>query len=234
MKKYCFSFFVILLITGVFFFGCKNSTASENPDKTVVCFGNSLTAGYGASVPGEDDKTKSYPAFLQEKINIPVINAGVTGDTTEQGLARIRTDVISKNPRIVIIELGANDFFNFILFPPAATKKNLQKIIDKLNPKRTKIYLAKFFTEAVAREIANSYGITNYVTQTWLINQYENIFNELAASNNIVLIEDIWAGVWGIHMSDAVHPDAQGYEIMANNYFNILEPYLLENNLLAE
>jgi acyl-CoA thioesterase-1 len=80
--------------------------------------------------------------------------------------------------------------------------------------------------------MANNSGLINYGLQTILINQYDNMFNTLASSNNIVLIDNIWDNVWGIHMSDSVHPNAAGYEIMADNYFKILQPYLQDNDLL--
>jgi acyl-CoA thioesterase-1 len=231
MKKSIFSTVVILgLAASLFFTGCDNDTINDSQDTTLVCLGNSLTAGYGATTPRVDDKSKSYPAHLQNKVNIPVINAGVSGNTTSQGLSRVDTDVLSKNPRIVIIELGANDFFQGISV--TATRNNLQNIINKLYDGNRKIYLARFYTDAIARAMANSIGMTNYDIQTFLINQYNNMFIALASSNNVVLINDIWDGVWGIHMSDSVHPNAKGYEIMANNYFEILRPYLQDNDLL--
>jgi len=205
------------------FAGCSNSYQ----DGTIVCLGDSLTEGYGAVTPGVVDKSKSYPAYLRDKVNIPVINAGVSGDTSAQGLARVDTEVLSKNPKIIVIILGANDLGRGI-----TTKDNLQSIIDKVNDGNRKIYLAKFYTEAVARALANSIGFTDYAFQTALIDQYDNLFNSLAAENNLTLIEDIWNGVWGINMSDLVHPNAKGYEIMANNIFKVLQPYLQENNLL--
>jgi acyl-CoA thioesterase-1 len=214
--------------------GCDNGTLGDNYDATLVCFGNSLTAGYGATTPGFDDKTKSYPAYLQSKINIPVINAGRSGDTTSLALSRINNDVLSKNPKIVIIELGANDLFRGV--PLQTTKNNMQSIINLLVNENRKIYIAKFYTETVARSMvksmASNFGITDLAIQTWIISQYDNMFNSLASTNDIELIEDIWSGVWGIHMSDDVHPNAMGYEIMADNYFNIIKSYLEENNLL--
>jgi acyl-CoA thioesterase-1 len=229
-KQILFVVAVFGLSIGFFFIGCDNGDIHNNQGTTLVCFGNSLTAGYGATTPGVDDKSNSYPAYLQSKINIPVINAGVSGNTTLQSLSRIDTDVLSKDPRIVIIELGANDLFQRI--PITTTRSNLQNIIDTLNDGNRKIYLARFYTDAIARAMANDIGITDYVVQTLLINQYNTMFNTLASSNNVVLIDDIWDGVWGIHMSDSVHPNAAGYEIMANNYFKILQPYLQANGLL--
>jgi lysophospholipase L1-like esterase len=235
MKRTIFSFIVIGMIISLYFSGCDNGTAANifdanNTGISLVCLGDSLTAGHGATTPGVDDETKSYPAYLQAKINIPVVNAGITGNTTAQALFRTYTDVIKENPRIVIIELGGNDLFQGV--PPETTKNNLQKIINLVNNGKRKIYIARFYTEEVARSMADSVGINNYSVQTFLITQYNTMFYALAASNNVELITDIWEGVWGIHMSDVVHPDAKGYEIMADNYYKAMEPYLKENNLL--
>jgi acyl-CoA thioesterase-1 len=224
MKKIVFSFGIIVIITGLFFVGCDDVTTGNNDEPGLVCFGNSLTAGYGATTPGRDDKTKSYPAYLQNKVNIPVINAGKSGDTTSRALARIDNDVLSKDPRIVIIELGANDVF--LKIPPETTRENLRKIIDLIDNGNRKIYIAKFYTDEIAKELVPGNE------QTAIIDQYNTMFEALASSDNVELIDDIWKGVWGIYMSDMVHPNARGYEIMAENYFNAIKPYLQANNLL--
>lgn len=209
------------------------SCGRSNRAATMVILGNSLTAGHGAVIPGEDNMEKSVPAFLQSKINIPIINAGVSGNTTAQGFARVSTDVLPHNPRIVIIELGANDLLQNVPLPEI--HENLQKIIDLVNDGNRKIFLVKFYTDIVARNlVASLFNLTDYDQQTAVINQYEEMFNTLAASNNAELIDDIWTGVWGIHMSDHMHPDERGYRIMADNYFNALKPYLQANNLLTE
>ena len=207
----------------------KNKSASTK-NLSLVCLGDSLTAGHGAVIPGVDDKSRSYPAFIQDKITIPVINAGVSGDTSAQGLARVN-DVLSENPRIVIIELGANDLLQGV--PITVTQNNLQEIIAGIKNEGRKIYIAKFYTETIAREMIHTLRITaGYNEQTELIKQYDEMFNSLAISNNAELIENIWTGVWGINMSDDIHPNENGYKIMAENYFKALKPYLEANNLL--
>ena len=208
-----------------------NSDVDQGDEEnTLVCLGDSLTAGYGAGVPGEDDKTKSYPAHLRKKVNIPVVNAGVSGDTTALGLARLREDVLSKNPRIVIIELGANDLFQGVSL--TTTANNLRSIINLVSGEKRKIYVAKFYTEKVAREMLRWANITDSNVQNLLIAQYDTMFGSLAVGGGVEIIEDIWSGVWGIHMSDIVHPNGKGYEIMAENYFTALEPYLRAEGLL--
>ena len=206
---------IIVLVMAVV--GCDGGS-TKGKDITLVCLGDSLTAGYGATKPSEEDKSKSYPAYLQKKTGInTVINAGVSGDTTAQALARVDSDVLFHDPDIVIILLGANDFFRLI--PVSTTQDNFQTIINKVNYGNRKIYLAKFYTD----EMAASFPIP---IPSVIVNEYNNMFNTLATSNNIELIEDIWTGVWREHMSDIIHPDAQGYEIMADNIYKVMEPYL--------
>ena len=226
---------IILVLVFIFMFttctaGKSRSTSNKAPP--LVCLGNSLTAGHGADIPGVDNKEKSYPAFLQNKINIPVINAGVSGNTTAQGLSRVKDEVLSKNPQIVIIELGANDLFQGISL--STTQDNLQNIINMINNGNRKIYLAKFYSQEMVRTMLAMLQINGYDEQTELINQYDTMFNTLANSNHVQLIDDIWAGLSEIHMSDNMHPNANGYKIMADNYFNALEPYLQENGLLKQ
>jgi len=208
MKNILKVFWIIVIMMVV---GCNNSK-----EIILICLGDSLTAGYGATTPFTEDESKSYPMFLQKKANISVINAGVSGSTTAHGLVRVDSDFLFKNPDIIIILLGANDVFGNI--PVSTTQSNLQNIINKVDNGNRKIYLAKFYTD----EIAMSMSISSDT-----ITQYNNMFTALAASsNNTTLIEDIWTGVWGIHMSDNFHPNANGYEIMADNIYNVIKSYL--------
>jgi acyl-CoA thioesterase-1 len=219
MKVYKVVAITIIIVLVMAVLGCDDGSTNDNgKDITLVCLGDSLTAGYGAAKPSEVDKSKSYPAYLEKKAGIPVINAGVSGDTTAEALARVDSDVLSHKPDIIIILLGANDFLHFISV--STTQSNLQTIIDKVDDGNRKIYLAKFYTD----EVATSFIIP---IPSVIVNQYDNMFNTLAASSdNIELIEDIWTGVWGVHMSDLIHPNAEGYEIMADNIYKVMEPYL--------
>jgi len=222
-KKHFFGMALFAIIALVFTVGASGSGTkggSTPVQETIVCLGDSLTSGFAATVVGKDDKSKAWPAVLQNKVNIPVINAGVPGNTTAQGLARVKKDVLSKNPRIVIIELGINDYFKKI--PLATTKNNLQKIIDMVNDGKRKIYLIRTY-------------------QDWN-DQVDNMFNTLASSNNIEQIDASWPDVWGVEeMSNkndktvpGGHPNPKGHELIAEYIFNALKPYLEDNNLLKE
>ena len=196
----------------------------------IVCFGDSLTEGYGSSKFGEADKSKSYPAFLQKKTRVPVLNAGISGDTAALGLSRARNDVLPENPQVVIILLGANDFFR--LRPANDTKADLQKLLDLLKKENRKIYLASFIGD-VSWETTVFRIIPGLAGHFSLLAEYKKMFTELESENKeLGFIPDIWTGVWGIHMSDPIHPNAEGYSIMADSIFKAIKPYLQANNLL--
>jgi len=227
MKKAVSVFGIIGIVLAIGFgiIGCNTEDTSIDNSTIMVCFGDSLTAGTNATEFGKDDKSKSYPAYLQNMVKIQVDNAGVSGDTTAGGLERIQNDVIEKNPTIVIIELGANDLFRDV--DVTTTQNNLNDIIVLLkNSDVKKIYLAKFYNDT----IAGSLGITMAAKKPL----YDTMYNDLKNAHGIELIEDIWVGVWGTDnmLADGIHPIASGYQIMAENYFNAIKPYLQENNMI--
>ncbi|MCL1966498.1 MAG: GDSL-type esterase/lipase family protein [Fibromonadales bacterium] len=85
IKKY-----LIAIAVALFLFGC--SSIDDEPEKraNIVCFGNSLTEGWGAGTGRSPvDKNKSYPHYLSEKVKVPVINLGVSGETTADAVERI-------------------------------------------------------------------------------------------------------------------------------------------------
>jgi acyl-CoA thioesterase-1 len=224
MRKIKTTAFVVLTFA-ILFTGCDNSPDSTN-HQPIVCFGDSLTEGFGASKPGSVDKTKSYPAFLRKKVSRPVVNSGISGDTAAGGLARVERDVLAKDPGIVIILLGANDFFR--LRPANETQADLQAIIDKLASENRKIYLASFIGDEdwEAAIFGAIPGLSSTVIAA-LLPDYKKMFAELKSENkDIGYIPDIWTGVWGIHMSDPIHPNSKGYEIIANTIFNAIKPAL--------
>jgi acyl-CoA thioesterase-1 len=190
-----------------------NSTDSAVKKKTIVFFGNSLTAGYGLS-PSE-----AFPAIIQSKIDslgLPykVINAGVSGETSSGGNARI--DWILKQPLdVFVLELGANDGLRGI--PLSETKKSLQSIIDKVKAKspQAKLVLA-------GMQIPPNMGVT-YTTE------FRDIYPELAAKNNMTLIPFLLEGVGGetrYNQQDGIHPTAEGHKIVAGNVWKELQKLL--------
>jgi acyl-CoA thioesterase I len=234
----------IILILVLVLAGCEvatpplntppSNTQPSNPQKTgpIVCLGDSLTEGYGASKPSKVDKSNSYPVFLEKKVTIKVINAGITGDTAGDGLARVDKDVLANDPQAVIILLGANNFLK--MKPASEAKISLQAIINKVKSEDRKIYLASFIGDADwEASYIETFPIIITPSIIALLADYKIIYAELWSENpSLVQISNIWKGIGKNQMSDPIHPNAEGYGIMAENIFSVMKPYLAENNLL--
>jgi len=181
--------------------------------KTIVFFGNSLTAGYGV------DPSEAFPALIQEKLdslNLPykVVNAGLSGETTAGGKNRI--DWILRQPvDIFVLELGGNDGLRGI--PIAETAKNLQAIIDRVKEKnpQVKIILA-------GMQVPPNMGRT-YSTA------FRVVFQQLAANDHLALIPFLLENVGGIshlNQADGIHPNVVGHKIVAENVWKVLQGML--------
>lgn len=188
-------------------------TATIEKKKTIVFFGNSLTAGYGLT------PDQAFPALIQKKIdslNLPyqVVNAGVSGETTSGGKTRI--DWILQQPvDIFVLELGANDGLRGVELP--VIRKNLQDIINNVKAKypQSKLLLA-------GMQIPPNLGI-NYSTG------FRELFAELAQANSIALIPFLLEGVGGetaLNLQDGIHPTADGHRILAENVWKELQKLL--------
>ena len=192
----------------------KNSASRE---KVILFFGNSLTAGYGL------EQDEAFPAMIQERIDslnlsYKVINAGLSGETTSGGKNRIDW-VLKQNVDVFVLELGANDGLRGI--PLEETRKNLQEIIDFVRNKNseTEIILA-------GMQIPPNMG-QDYTSE------FKNIFPELAEKNDVYLIPFLLEGVAGdpdLNQQDGIHPTAEGYEIVTDNVWEVLEPLLEKND----
>ncbi|WP_316821847.1 arylesterase [Pedobacter gandavensis] len=185
----------------------------KNSNKTILCFGTSLTAGYGLDVK------EAFPALIQEKIDaagLPytVINAGLSGETSAAGNSRI--DWLLKQPvDLLILELGANDGLRGL--PILETKKNLQEITDKVRKKypEAKIVLA-------GMQIPPSMG-AKYA------DEFKSLFPDLARKNDMKLVPFLLQGVGGVpklNQEDGIHPTAEGQKILAENVWSVLKPIL--------
>ena len=181
--------------------------------KTILFFGDSLTAGYGLS-PEE-----AFPALVEKELNkssqqVKVTNAGLSGETSAGGLSRI--DWILRQPvDIFILELGANDGLRGL--PLDQTRKNLQAIIDKVRAKHpnVKFVLAGMM---VPPNLGKEYT-----------DQFKNIYPELAKQNKATLIPFLLEGVAGdekLNQPDGIHPNVEGHKIVAKNVAKSISPLL--------
>jgi acyl-CoA thioesterase-1 len=192
----------------------KDTTVSSLvKKKTILFFGNSLTAGYGV------DPSEAYPALIQDKIdslglNYKVINAGVSGETSADGNSRV--DWILKQPvDIFVLELGGNDGLRGI--PLTGTKKNLQSIIDKVKAKYPD---AKIILEGM--QIPPNMGPA-------YTSKFKEIYPALAKENNLDLVPFLLKGVGGdpkLNQRDGIHPTAEGHKIVAQNVWEVLKKEL--------
>ena len=190
-----------------------DTVAVSKPLKTIVFFGNSITAGYGL------EPTQAFPAIIQRRLdslNLPykVVNAGVSGETSSGGNSRI--DWILEQPvDIFVLELGGNDGLRGI--PASETRTNLQSIIDKV---KTKYPSAKILVAGM--QMPPNMG-AQYTTD------FRNIFPDLAKKNNSILIPFILEGVGGearLNQDDGIHPTDEGHRIVAETVWERLEPIL--------
>jgi lysophospholipase L1-like esterase len=156
----------------------------------VIAFGDSLTAGYGAAA-GED-----YPSRLSALLGTPVLNAGVSGDTTEAALARLDADVLAHDPRIVIVGLGGNDFLQGV--PIASTEAHLTAIVRRIEGAGAMVVLLAFRFPS-------------------LKDNYEAMYTRVASQEHCLLIKGTLAGILTDPSlkSDEIHPNARGYALMA-------------------
>ncbi len=179
--------------------------------QTVVCFGDSLTAGRGAP-PGA-----SYPDDLRRDLqhsgaHATIINQGISGDTTKDGLARIGA-VLRAHPAIVVLELGANDGLRG--FPVPGIEQNLERTIQQLQRAHIRILL-------LGMQLPPNLG-PDYVQP------FNAMYPALAAKYKLPLVPFLLQGVYGVEglmSEDYLHPNGAGYRIVARNVLSYLQPML--------
>lgn len=184
--------------------------------KTILFFGNSLTAGYGIG------QQNAFPALIQKFIaeaGLPyqVVNAGVSGETTAGGKYRIH-NWVKKPLHVFVLELGANDGLRGI--PTRETSQNLQEIINvvKQHHPEARIVLA-------GMEIPEIFP-GRYAAE------FRAIFRELALKNNLAFIPFLLEGVVGVphlNLPDHFHPNTEGHKVMALHVWTFLKEVLQDD-----
>ena len=194
-----------------------SSRAPAQPDTrpVIAAFGDSLSAGHGAG-PGH-----SYPDYLQRELDrrgyaYSVVNAGVSGDTTTNGLLRVDS-VTALRPVVVILEFGGNDGLRGI--PISASQANLEQMILVLGKAGSRVVLA-------GMTLPPNYG-PDY------IRSFERMYTTMAAKYKLPLIPFLLAGVAGspeLMQEDGIHPTAEGNSRVAANVLRYLEPLLTKHD----
>lgn len=201
----------------VAFFGpvCADGASPPASDSRprIVAFGDSLTAGLGVQID------ESYPAQLQRRLDslgyhYRVINAGVSGDTTAGGLRRVSW-ILNSKPKLVILELGANDGLRGL--PVDESHQNLQQIIRRLREVQVTVILA-------GMTLPPNYGQA-YTTQ------FETMYQNLAREHQVPFIPFFLEGVGGtssLNQADGLHPTSEGYTVVVEHLLKVLRPVLDE------
>ncbi len=225
------SLIAFLVMTGILLCGCKSvkngpgtggavetlpapvssNPAEHDPRPVVVAFGDSLTAGQGV------DPAENYPSKLQRTIDAAglhyrVLNEGVSGDTTAQGLNRLDA-VLQLHPALVVVELGANDGLRGL--PVEETRKNLDEIVRAIRKDGGQVVLA-------GMQVPPNYG-PEYTKS------FGGIFPALSKKYNLALIPFFLEGVGGrgeLNQEDGIHPTAEGYTIVTENVWRVVSPLL--------
>ncbi len=195
------------------------ATAAAAPaaGRTIVFFGDSLTAGYGL----DDPAGRSYPGLIAARLAADpalrdwrVVNAGLSGETSAGGLRRIdwtlRTAV-----DVFVLALGANDGLRGI--DPALTRRNLQQILDKVRAKfpRARLVVAGM---QMPRELGLDYT-----------REFQALFPALAEQNRATLIPFLLEGVAAqpaLNQGDRIHPNPAGHAVIADTVWSVIRPLL--------
>lgn len=180
----------------------KPSRIKNYPPKsrTIVAFGDSLIKGVGASEDG------GFVTLLSEEIGWPIVNLGVPGNTSKQGLDRIH-EVLQEDPGIVLVLFGGNDYLHSV--PLEETFKNLEAIVEKIQHKGAVVILL---------------GIQGGILE----DPFESHFRALARKKGTLYIPNVLGGLIGNaeYMSDEIHPNDKGQRIIADKIFPALERLL--------
>lgn len=182
-------------------------------ERKLICFGDSITAGYGL----EDPARESYPADLERLLSArgyhyKVINDGVSGNTSKDAVARVNS-VVSQHPDAVLVEFGGNDGLRGLSLE--ITRKNLDLVLNTLQAAQIKVLL-------VGITLPPNYG-PDY------IKSFNAIFREAAQKHHLPLMPMIYDGVYtvpGTIQNDGIHPTVKGSQLIAEHLVPVILPML--------
>ena len=203
MKKIYLLVIIVLVFIGGAYFVLDSETKITNYPSSgtdIIAFGDSLVLGVGSTESG------GFIKMLSKDLRIPIINLGVSGDTTQSALVRLGQ--ISKyKPKVVIVLLGGNDFLQKA--PEEQIFKNLDQIVVAIHRTGAVILLV---------------GVEGHI----LTSGHEKLFRELAERRGTAYVPDILDDIFGQDdfMSDNLHPNDRGYRIMADRIKPVLEKML--------
>jgi acyl-CoA thioesterase-1 len=179
----------------------RSAQVGGPPGASIVVFlGDSITHGH--RLPGD----VAFPHRVGQALGIPVVNAGISGDTTEGGLTRLDRDVLTRHPRLVVVELGVNDVLG--RWPGERTVANLRAITQRIRAQGAAVILLHISLPSVPGD------------------GHRRDFREIARTEGATLVEDFLAGVVPGHTYDGLHPDEQGQAILAERLLPVIRKAL--------
>jgi acyl-CoA thioesterase-1 len=185
-------------------------TAASKP--SIVVLGDSISAEYG--LPRDTGWVALLRTKLaQERFDYSVANSSISGDTTSGGLARLPAALNRLKPKLVIVELGANDALRGV--PLATTEANLRTIIDKSQAINAKVLLVGMY-------VPPNYG-PDYSQK------FHGVYEKLAKEKHVPLVPFLLAGIENkpeMFQADQIHPTPQAQPLLLNNVWPILKPLL--------
>lgn len=192
------------------------STAhAEDSRRTIVFFGDSLTAGLGLENPAAE----AYPALIQRKLDeaaLPwrAVNAGLSGETTAAGLRRVDW-ILRQRVDMFVIALGGNDGLRGI--EPAVSQQNIEQIIARV---RAKYPSAKIVVAGMQMPPSMGQDYTR---------KFERVFAAVAEKEGVALVPFLLEGIGGqpdLNQPDGIHPTAAGQQVLAKNVWKVIRPLL--------
>jgi acyl-CoA thioesterase-1 len=200
----------VVLLFGVLLTGALPTSArAAEPAPEILAFGDSISAGLG--LPAD----QAFPARLGAKLKedglpVRVVNAGVSGDTTAGGVARLDWALADK-PAIVLLELGANDALRGI--DPTVVRSNLEKMIQKIQANGAKLVI-------LGMQAPPNWG-QDYQRE------FDRIYPELAQAHNVPLYPFVLEGVAmnpQLNQPDGLHPNERGVAVMVDRIAPLVAP----------
>ncbi|MBR4592319.1 MAG: hypothetical protein IKO35_03840 [Elusimicrobiaceae bacterium] len=200
MKKWIF--WGLLVVAGTMWYFSNGKPTIKNagrPVQLIAAFGDSLTAGQGAA------KMQAYPAVLEKLSGVQVVNLGRSGETAVQARERLG-DVLVLQPQLVLIEFGANDFM------------------------QSRSREAAVAAVAHMVETVQAAGAMAVIVDTGGpgMEGYTNAYKKLAREKHALFVPGIMKGIFNKRSlkSDMIHPNAAGYELIAQRIYKTIKPYL--------
>ena len=183
--------------------------------RTIIFFGDSLTAGYGLA----DPTSEAFPALIQKKIDGAgldwrTVNAGLSGETTSGGLRRVDW-ILRQSVDIFVLALGGNDGLRGI--DPAVSRRNLEQILERVRARNPGVKLVLAGMQ-MPREMGPEFT-----------RAFQQMYPEVAKKSDAVLIPFLLEGVGGrseLNQADRIHPTADGHAVIAEIVWKVLRPLL--------